>query len=234
MRLMSSPISQPIRLLLLGPNAIGRAGLRLLVESGPDMTVVAETASPSEAVQLASREQPDLVLVDLNTQDAANLEFMPSLFEVAKASRVVVLMDEQDRELGQRAVRLGATGIVLKDKAPDVLIAAIKKVHEGEAWLDRFTIATVLTEMSRGNDIKAGSPDAEGIATLTKREREVITLVAMGLRNKQIAERLFISEITVRHHLTSVFGKLAVSDRFELMIYAYRHGLAELPAGPLD
>ncbi len=230
MRLMPSPISQTIRLLLLGSHAIGRAGLRLLVESGPDMTVIGETASAAEAVRMASHEQPDIVLVDLDNHDGAHLECLSSLFEATKASRVLVLMDGQDHELGQRAVRLGATGIVFKDKAPDVLITAIQKVHAGEAWLDRFTIASVLTEMSRGNHRNPGSPEAEGIATLTKREREVITLVAMGLRNKQIAERLFISDVTVRHHLTSVFGKLLVSDRFELMIYAYRHGLAEPPA----
>lgn len=226
---MPPPISRPIRLLLLGPHAIGRAGLRLLVESGPDMTVIGETASSSEAVRMASHEQPDIILVDLN-HEGAHLECLPSLFEAAKASRVLVLMEGQDHELGQRAVRLGATGIVFKDKAPDVLIAAIQKVHAGEAWLDRFTIASVLTEMSRGKHTKPGSPDAENIAALTKREREVITLVALGLRNKQIAERLFISDVTVRHHLTSVFSKLLVSDRFELMIYAYRHGLAEPPA----
>ncbi len=230
MRLIPSPISRRIRLLLLAPHAIGRAGLRLLLESEPDITVIGETASPSEAVRMASHEQPDIVLVDLSNHDGAHLECIPSLFEATKASRILVLMDGQDHELDQRAVRLGATGIVFKDKTPDVLIAAIQKVHAGEAWLDRFTIASVLTEMSRGQNRTPGSPSAEVIASLTKREREVITLVAMGLRNKQIAERLFISDVTVRHHLTSVYGKLLVSDRFELMIFAYRHGLAEPPA----
>jgi len=182
---------------------------------------------------MASHEQPDIILVDLNNNDA-HLEFLPSLFEVSRASRVLVLMEGPDHELGQSAVRLGATGIVLKDKAPDVLITAIQKVHAGEAWLDRSTIARLLTEISRGNSKKTCSPDTERIAELTKREREVITLVALGLRNQQIGERLFISGVTVRHHLTHVFDKLAVSDRFELMIYAYRHGLADLPEGPVE
>lgn len=233
MRPMSSPISQPIRLLLFGPNAIGRAGLRLLVENGPSITVISETDSPSEAVRMASHEQPDIILVDLNNRDA-DLEFLPSLFDATRDSRVLVLMEGPDHELAQRAVRLGVTGIVFKDKAPDVLIAAIQKVHAGEAWLDRFTIASALTEMSRGNDKFRGSPDAGGIAELTKREREVITLVALGLRNQQIAERLFISDVTVRHHLTHIFDKLEVSDRFELMIYAFKHGLADLPEGPVE
>jgi DNA-binding NarL/FixJ family response regulator len=234
MRLMPSPISRTIRLLLLGPHAIGRAGLRLLVESGRDMAVIGETASASEAIRLASLEQPDIVLMDLNNHDGAYLDCLPSLFEATRVSRVLVLMEGQDHELGQHAVRLGAIGIVLKDNPPDVLIAAIQKVYAGEAWLDRFTIAAVLTEMSRGTHAESESGKGNGIASLTKREREVITLVAMeGLRNKQIAERLFISDITVRHHLTSVFGKLLVSDRFELMIYAYRHGLAVPAETPL-
>ena len=230
---MPSPVNRPIRLVLLGPNAIGRAGLRLLIENGPNITVIGETASPSEAVRMASHEQPDIILVDLNNHDT-HLEFLPSLLEVTRTSRILVLMEGPDHELGRLAVRLGATGIVFKDKAPDVLIAAIQKVHAGEAWLDRFTIASVLIEMSRGNNRSRGSPDAEGIAELTKREREIITLVALGLRNQQIAERLFISDVTVRHHLTHIFDKLAVSDRFELMLFAYRNGLADLPEGPVE
>jgi len=194
------------------------------------MRVVGEAASPSDAVLVATREQPDITLFDLNNSEEGHLDCLPSLFKAAKSTRVLVLTEQQDNELSQRAVRLGATGVVFKNNGSDVLIKAIQKVHTGEAWVDRFTMATLLTEMSRGDRITQPSPEAETIATLTNREREVITAVAMGLRNRQIAERLFISDVTVRHHLTSVFSKLGVSDRFELMIYAYRHRLADPPA----
>ena len=107
------------------------------------------------------------------------------------------------------------------------MIKAIKKVHHGEVWLDRLTMGSVLQEMT---EEKQADPDQEKIASLTEREREVVSLVGEGLKNKQIAAKLFISETTVTHHLSSVFSKLAVSDRLELIIYAFRHGLAKLPS----
>jgi len=120
--------------------------------------------------------------------------------------------------------------LVLKERSTEILLKAIEKVHAGEVWLERSMIAAVLSEMTRKNERKPTNPEAANIATLTPREREVITLIGEGLRNKQIAQRLFISETTVRHHLTSIFSKLHVSERLELVIYAYRHGLAKIPS----
>jgi DNA-binding NarL/FixJ family response regulator len=120
-------------------------------------------------------------------------------------------------------------GLVLKHKAADTVIRAIEKVYAGEVWLDRAMIASILNE--RASHSAAPEPQAETprIAKLTEREREVIRLLGEGIKNRQIAERLHISEATVRHHLTSVFAKLGVMDRFELVIYAFQHGLAKLP-----
>jgi DNA-binding NarL/FixJ family response regulator len=120
-------------------------------------------------------------------------------------------------------------GIVKKEKAAEVLISAIERVHAGEAWLDPSLMAGVLTEMTRSSRGKKTDPEADKIAALTNREREVIALVGEGIKSKEIAGRLFISETTVRHHLTSIFDKLGVADRVELLIYAYRHGLASPP-----
>ena len=124
-------------------------------------------------------------------------------------------------------MRAGAMGVVLKDHAAEVLIKAIEKVHSGEVWLDRLMMGRVLQEIS---EEKQSNPDREKIDTLTERERQVVGLVGEGLKNKQIAARLFISETTVTHHLSSVFSKLEVSDRLELVVYAFRHGLAKLPS----
>ena len=124
-------------------------------------------------------------------------------------------------------MHLGAVGVVLKEKAPEVLIKAIEKVHEGEIWLDRAMVANVFSAASRFRDTRKNDPGGSQDRTLTEREREVIALVGEGLRNKQIADRLFISEGTVRNHLTTIFSKLEVSDRFELLIYSYRHSLAK-------
>jgi len=226
---MTSPLSEPIRLLLVCSQLIARAGLRLLIEQSSDVIVVGEAANLAEAIGLAELESPDIILLDLSTTNQDKLDSFQAIVSASRGARVLVLGEAQDHELCQLAVRLGATGVVFKDGSPEILIKAISRVHAGEAWIDRFTIATVLTEFSRGNIRPVVSQAEEDVATLTNREREVITLVALGLRNKQIAQRLFISDITVRHHLTSAFSKLGVGDRFELMIYAYRHGLADLP-----
>jgi DNA-binding NarL/FixJ family response regulator len=148
---------------------------------------------------------------------------------LSRGSRILILTGIDDAKLHQRAVQLGAIGLVLKNKAPEVLMKALEKMHGGEVWLDRVTMANVLAELANpnhGNDLS----ESARIAYLTRREHEIISLVAQGLKNKQIAARLYISEITVRHHLTSVFGKLEVADRFELIIYAFKHGLSQLPA----
>jgi len=118
-------------------------------------------------------------------------------------------------------------GLVRKEEAAEVLLKAIRKVHQGEFWLDRSTMSSLMNEMTQPD--KKLDPDEERIATLTPREHEVIVLIAEGLKNKQIAERLFISETTVTHHLGSIFSKLGVSDRLELVIYGFAHKLAKMP-----
>jgi DNA-binding NarL/FixJ family response regulator len=116
-------------------------------------------------------------------------------------------------------------GIVLKEHAAELLLKAIQKVHEGEVWIDRSMMGSVLQELNKPGDI---DPEKAKIRSLTEREREVIALVGEGLKNRQIAERLFVTETTITHHLSSVFSKLEVSDRLELLIYAFRHGLAKM------
>ena len=134
-----------------------------------------------------------------------------------------------DSELQLRAVRMGAMGIVLKTEPASNMVKAIRKVHSGEVWLRRSMLAAVVTGILRESPTKPADPESLKIATLTSRELEVITLIGQGMRNKNIGERLFISETTVRHHLTSIFDKLGIADRLELMIYSYQHGLARIP-----
>jgi DNA-binding NarL/FixJ family response regulator len=148
---------------------------------------------------------------------------------VAQEARILILTGVRDPDIHRRAVALGALGLVLKEKVATDLLQAIEKVCAGEAWLEPAQVASVLRGMTCTRGTQPLDPEAAKIATLTEREREVITLVGQGLRNKPIAEHLYISETTVRHHLTAIFAKLEVTDRLELMIYAYRHGLASVP-----
>jgi DNA-binding NarL/FixJ family response regulator len=122
-------------------------------------------------------------------------------------------------------------GLVRKEQGADVLVQAIEKVHSGEVWLEPTIVMRALAEISGRHSAAAPpvDPEAAKIARLTPREREVIGLIGEGLYNKDIAERLSISTATVSHHLTSIFDKLDVANRFDLVIYAYRHGLAESP-----
>jgi two-component system, NarL family, nitrate/nitrite response regulator NarL len=219
--------SKPIRVLLVDDHAVLRSGLRLLIESQPGQEVVGEAGNRTDALAAVEREQPDVILLDLALPGTDGLDLLPELLAAAKEARVLILTGVLDPEAHTRAMRLGAVGVVLKEKAPEVLIKAIEKVHEGEIWLDRSMVANVFGARPRAGESRQRDPEAMKIATLTEREREIIALVGEGLRNKQVADRLFISEGTVRNHLTTIFGKLEVSDRFELMIFAYRHGLAK-------
>jgi two-component system nitrate/nitrite response regulator NarL len=218
----------PIRVLLVDGHALVRAALRLLIDNHFGLQVVGEAANRGEALTNAAEKQPDVIVLDLKLGGENVLDFLPELLTVAVTARVLVLTEVHDPETHHRAVELGAVGLVLKEQAADVLLRAIEKVHAGEVWLGRTMVAGVLNHLTRRSPAPLGS-DENKIVTLTVREREIITLLGEGLKNSQIAKRLFVSETTVRHHLTSIFSKLGVHDRLQLVIYAYRHGLVAIP-----
>ena len=225
---MVSPATKTIRILLVDDHIVVRAGLRLIIQSRPGMAIAGEAGNSAEAIALATSLQPNIVLLDLDLGGESGTTLISQLIAAASEARIIALTGIRDREIHRQAVLLGAMGVVPKEKAADVLVSAIERVHAGEAWLDPSLVAGVLNQVSRAKPAKT-DPDTERIASLTNREREVIALLGEGIKNKEIAERLFISETTVRHHLTSIFDKLEVADRVELLIYALRHGLASPP-----
>jgi DNA-binding NarL/FixJ family response regulator len=203
----------------------------MLIESHPGFKIVGEADNGSAALAILEKNATDIILLDLDLGPENGLDLLPKLLAVAQKARVLILTGTRSEENHRQAVLLGAMGIVHKEKASDHLIKAMEKVFDGEVWLDRSELGRFFSERSyQGKEEKTRNPEAAKIQTLTEREREVVTLIGEGLKNKQIAERLFISETTVRHHLSSVFSKLNVSDRLELVIYAYRHGLAKPPS----
>jgi two-component system, NarL family, nitrate/nitrite response regulator NarL len=216
-----------IRVLIIDDHQLVRTGLRMLIESQPEMKVVGKAGNRAEALALAASQKPNLVLLDIDLGTESGLDFLPDLRKTVPEARVLVLTGVTDLEIHRRAARLGASGLVLKEQAAEVLLKAMRKVSEGEVWLDRSMMSSLLNEMTQTD--KKLDPDQEKISALTARELEVIGLIAEGLKNKQIAERLFISETTVTHHLSSTFSKLGVSDRLELVIYAFAHSLAQIP-----
>ena len=218
-----------VNIIIVDDHAVVRAGLRLLIEMDQRFGICGEAGNCDDALASTKATQPDLILLDIDLDGENSLLLIPSLLRDAPAARVLVLTGLGDEGIHAEALKAGAMGLVLKEKAAEVLLKAIEKVSQGEVWFDRMTMGNVLSQMSRGGGRAGEDPEGSKIASLTEREREVVTLIGEGLKNKQIAERLFISETTVRHHLTSVFNKLGVTDRLELVIYAYRHNLAKPP-----
>ena len=222
------PAPIKIRILIIDDQLIVREGLRMLIENHPGTKVVAMARTRSEALDIITREPLDLIILDLELGGSSALSFIPQLREAAKDARILVLTGLRDSPTHQKAAQNGAMGVVLKEDAADLLLKAIEKVYKGEAWLDRLTLGSLIFQMS-SQEKETVDPRARKIASLTERERQVINLIAEGLKNRQIAERLFISHVTVTHHLSSIYDKLGVSDRLELVIYAFANKLAKIP-----
>jgi DNA-binding NarL/FixJ family response regulator len=219
----------PISILIVDDHAVLRFGLRAILETQPQLAVVGEANDSSSALALAATHQPDIVLLDLDLGKENGCDLIPCLLDAAPNTRVIVLTGVRDPAAHKRVVQLGAMGLVLKETALELILKAIDKVYAGEVWLDRTMIASILNTRAHASQSQEQNARMAKIATLTEREREIVGLIGEGLRNKVIAERLVISEATVRNHLTSIFAKLGVDDRFELVVFAYRYQLAKLP-----
>lgn len=223
---MTPTTEAPIRLLLVDDHEILRTSLRLLLESHGRMLVVGEACDLSSSLASLRDAQPDVVLLDLDLGDESGLNLITALREHAPTARIIVLTGLGDQKLHRQAVSLGAAGLVLKGQGSQILFQAIEHVYAGRAWLDTALVTDVVAVSAQQAE---PDPEAARIASLTERERQTIGFVCEGLQNKLIAARMAISETTVRHHLTSIFTKLGLDSRLELVIYAYRHGLADLP-----
>ena len=225
-----SNIQQPIRVLILDYQTLVRDGMRLILEEQPDIEVVGEAGTSQQALALSGQIKPDIILLELNLDGELNAEIIPDLLDAFPEARTILVTGFEGTDIHHLAVQMGAMGVVRKSEPRHVLLKAIEKVHAGEAWIDRTMMANVLAKLSRSRLIPQDDPQAAKIALLSEREREVIGLIGQGLKNKEIASRLSITETTVRHHLSSIYNKLQVSDRLELTIFAYRNGLAVLPS----
>jgi len=227
---MSRSSSAAIRILLIAKDILIRSGFKILLESNPGLKVCGEAGNEQEAANLAGKEQPDIVLLyDDMTGETGWMDALPRLMALLNRPRIILITSSENAQDHVRAVRNGALGIVTTNLPPEILFKAIEKIHAGEAWLDRSLVASFLVQGSNSMLSFRDDPRVKKIAQLSAREREIIALVGEGLKNQQIADRLFLSEVTVRHHLTSVFKKLGVTDRLELVIYAYQNDLAKLP-----
>ena len=225
---MATAPSRGIRVMLVDDHKVVREGLRLLIQSQPGFKVVGDAGNSKEALLVAAREQPDVILLDLDLGTESGIDIIPQLLATARSARVLALTGLRDPEVHRQAILHGAMGVVQKENASEVLLKAIQKIHSGEIWYDRSKLGGVLADILRGPEANKTDSAAASSPTLTQRESEIVALVSQGLKNKQIGDKLFISHITVRHHLTSIFTKVGVSSRLELIVYAYNQGLAKV------
>jgi DNA-binding NarL/FixJ family response regulator len=222
---MSGLTKNPIRVVILDNHTLFRAGIRHIIESQPGMEVVGEAGSITESLEIVTNLKPDIILIELNLSGQPELDILPSLINASTGTRLILVTGTSDPKVPQRAVEDGVVGVIYKTQPPETLIKAIEKVYAGEVWLERSLIANVLSRLSRKQSVNKVDPETESITRLSEREKEVVKLIGKGLKNKRISTELCISETTVRHHLTSIYSKLGVSDRLELLVYAHRYGL---------
>jgi DNA-binding NarL/FixJ family response regulator len=226
---MSKPAASSIRILLVDDHKLIREGLREFIQTRQGMEVVGDVGNRADAIEAASREQPDIIVLDLDLGEDSGLDVLPELLNVARDASVIILTGMRDTEKRDRAMELGAKGVVLKENGAMELLNAIEKVHHtGEYWFEAGAMKRLLDrKRSQANEAEA-NPEAAKLARLTPTERELITYIGEGLENKQIAARMYIAESTVRNNLTRIYDKLEISGgRLGLLVYAYRHGLVK-------
>jgi two-component system, NarL family, nitrate/nitrite response regulator NarL len=222
---MDDKLDRPICVFILDPYALVSAGLRLIIDSEPGLQVIGDAGDASLGREKVACQKPDVVLLKLSPNGNPGLDVITALLETSGHSRIILLVSIEDQQLCSQAIQRGVVGIVTETQPPQILIKAIKKVHAGEVWIERSMMAYFVKEISGAQRSASSDPEAERINMLSARERQVIKLIGLGMKNKQIAAELCISEVTVRHHLTSVFNKLGVSDRLELLVFANRSKL---------
>jgi two-component system nitrate/nitrite response regulator NarL len=218
---------QPIRIVLADDHPIVRDGLRKLLTLEEDIEVVGEASDGREVVQVIQDTSPDILILDLRMPYMDGLATLQALQQLEKKVKVIVLTASEDKNEFVQAMKLGCSGIVLKQTAPELIVKSIRKVNSGEIWLDSHTTAAVMRQFAAPTDVLSGGTAGKGRerSPLSQREREIVGLVAQGYKNREMAEKMFISEQTVKNHLHNIFDKLGVSDRLELALYAIHKGL---------
>ena len=216
-------MTPPIRIVLVDDQALFRAGIRMVIDSQPDLEVVGEASDGREGIELVRATRPDLVLMDVRMPVMDGLTATAEILRDADPPRVVVLTTFDLDEAAARAIQRGASGFLLKDSEPEFLLSAIRTVHAGSAVITAAATRELFAHIAENGTAEAVPAS---YADLTDREREIFVLAAAGLSNSEIATREYLSEATVKTHISRILAKLSLRDRVQLVVFAYRHGLA--------
>ncbi len=209
-----------IKILLADDHKVLRQGIAQVLEAQPDMRVVAEAGTGTETVALAHKHQPDIILMDINMPELDGVEATRKISRELPETRIIILTMYKLDNFVFQAIKAGASGYLLKEVELEELLAAVRAVHKGEAVLDPAIANKVLVEFR--------SPEkSEEVSELPWRDTQILNLVGQGLSNQEIADRLSISEKTVRNRLSLVFKQLHLKNRTEAALYALREGLTD-------
>lgn len=219
-----------IRVLIVDDHAMVRQGLRTFLELQDTSTlpieVTGEASNGNEAVELARRTQPDVVLLDLVMPEMDGIQATPKIVACSPRSRVIILTSFGEEDKVLPAIRAGAQGYLLKDIPPNELVRAVREAYLGKVQLHPEIARKLMSAVAAREELPASRPAARSGDGLTGREQEILQLIAEGMNNREIAEKLFISEKTVKTHVSNILGKLGLADRTQAAIYALRHGSA--------
>jgi DNA-binding NarL/FixJ family response regulator len=221
-----------IRIALADDHPVFRDALCEILQLEEDFRLVGRASSGDEILAIVEQHRPEILLLDLFMPGMDALDALRLVRERHAPTKVIVLTASEDREHLVRAMQLGASGIVLKQDPTSVLIKSIRRVHAGEIWLHSSTTQAVMERSvpapaATGFQSEFGTVPDQHLSVLTRKETEVVRMIAQGLRNKEVASRMFISEQTVKNHLRAIFEKLQVNDRLELALFAVHHIIRE-------
>jgi two-component system, NarL family, nitrate/nitrite response regulator NarL len=227
--------TQPIRVLIADAQPIVLEGLKSVLSQYPHIQIVGEAADGVETIEKVAQIDPDVVLLDLKLPRVDGLTVLRNIQTRSPRTKVLLFAPAEHKEEFVEAMKLGCSGILLKETTTNLIEKSIQRVYAGEIWLDSTTTAAVIRHFASPKDFPAahtanvsqanGTKTSRERAQLSQREREIIVLIAQGYKNKEIAEKMFITEQTVKNHLHNVFDKLGVSDRLELALYAIHNSL---------
>lgn len=213
-----------IKVIIADDHSMFRQGLKQILELEDDIMVIGQASNGEEAVKLVIQHKPDVVLMDINMPGTNGIQAIKQLKQCRHESKIIVLTIHQDREYLFKTLQLGAEGYVLKDAEASVLVEAIRSVHTGQSYIQPNMTTELVREFNR---VTTQDRDRRDENTLTAREVEVLKLIAEGMLNKEIAKQLYISEKTVKNHVSNIFKKLNVSDRTQAAIYAFKHNFKD-------